>query len=95
MDDTGLQLHNRSGHIFTEKGFKAVSTITSTEKGETVIVRCSAEGTFMPPPSIMKDKNKKAEFEDGMPSRSNIFVSETCRESFSVAAWSFDSLQFC
>ncbi|CAK1599571.1 unnamed protein product [Parnassius mnemosyne] len=60
MDETGLQLNNRPGHVLAEKGSKAVSTVTSTEKGETitVIACCNAEGTFLPPACIMKGKNK-------------------------------------
>ncbi|XP_046739568.1 uncharacterized protein LOC124407470 [Diprion similis] len=78
MDETGLQLNNRPGYVLAEKGSKAVSTVTSTEKGETitVIACCSAEGTFLPPACIMKGKNKKAEFEDGMPPGSRIFMSQ-------------------
>ncbi|CAG5055608.1 unnamed protein product [Parnassius apollo] len=77
MDETGLQLNNRPGHVLAEKGTKAVSTVTSTEKGETitVIACCNAEGTFLPPACIMKGKNKKPEFEDGMPPGSKLFMS--------------------
>lgn len=51
MDETGLQLNNRPDHVLAAKGSKAVSTVTSTEKGETitVIACCNAEGTFLPP----------------------------------------------
>ncbi|CAG4994910.1 unnamed protein product [Parnassius apollo] len=47
MDETGLQLNNRPGHVLAEKGSKAVSTVTSTEKGETitVIACCNAEAS--------------------------------------------------
>lgn len=78
MDESGLQLNNRPGHVLAEKGTKAVSTITSTEKGETItiIACCNAEGMFLPPACIMKGKNKKSEFEDGMPPGSRIFMSE-------------------
>lgn len=77
MDETGLQLNNRPGHVLAQRGSKAISTITSTEKGETitVIACCNAEGTFLPPACIMKGKNKKAEFEDGMPPGSKLFMS--------------------
>lgn len=34
MDETGLQLNNRTGHVLAQKGSKAISTITSTEKGQ-------------------------------------------------------------
>lgn len=78
MDETGLQLNNRPGYVLAKKGSKAVSTITSTEKGETitVIACCNAEGTFLPPVCIMKGKNKKSEFEDGMPPGAKLFMSE-------------------
>lgn len=78
MDESGLQLNNRPGHVLAKKGSKAVSTITSTEKGETVTVIgcCNAEGTFLPPACIFKGKNKKAEFSDGMPPGSQVFMSE-------------------
>lgn len=77
MDETGLQLNNRPDHVLAAKGSKAVSTVTSTEKGETitVIACCNAEGTFLPPACIMKGKNKKPEFEDGMPPGSKVFMS--------------------
>ncbi|CAK1598568.1 unnamed protein product [Parnassius mnemosyne] len=64
MDETGLQLNNRLGHVLAEKG----ETIT-------VIACCNAEGTFLPPACIMKGKNKKPEFEDGMPPGSKLFMS--------------------
>lgn len=78
MDESGLQLNNRPGYVLAEKGAKAVSTATSTEKGETItiIACCNAEGTFLPPACIMKGKNKKKEFEDGMPPGSHVFMSE-------------------
>lgn len=78
MDETGLQLNNRPGHVLAKKGSKAVSTITSTEKGETitVIACCNAEGIFLPPVAIMKGKNKKPEFEDGMPPGSKVMMSQ-------------------
>lgn len=77
MDETGMQLNNRPGHVLAAKGTKAVSMATSTEKGETitVIVCCNAEGTFLPPACIMKGKNKKPEFEDGFPPGSRVFMS--------------------
>ncbi|CAB3223714.1 unnamed protein product [Arctia plantaginis] len=50
MDETGLQLNNRPAPpaLLAEKGSKAVSMTTSTEKGETttVIGCCNAEGVF-------------------------------------------------
>ncbi|XP_035432885.2 uncharacterized protein LOC118264478 [Spodoptera frugiperda] len=78
MDESGLQLNNRPGHVLAAKGTKAVSTTTSTEKGETItiIACCNAEGTFLPPACIMKGMNKKSEYEDGMPPGSRIFMSK-------------------
>ncbi|KAI4466563.1 hypothetical protein MML48_2g00000591 [Holotrichia oblita] len=56
MDESDLQLNNRPEYVLAEKGSKAVSTITSTEKGETITVIgcCNAEGTFSPPACIFK-----------------------------------------
>lgn len=78
MDESGLQLNSRPGYVLAQKGAKAVSTVTSTEKGETItiIACCNAEGTFLPPACIMKGKNKKPEFEDGMPPGSKLFMSK-------------------
>lgn len=78
MDETGLQLNNRPGNVLAMKGSKAVAIITSTEKGETVtvIACCSAEGVFLPPALIMKGKNKKAEYEDGLPPGSILYMSQ-------------------
>ncbi|XP_031358597.1 tigger transposable element-derived protein 6-like, partial [Photinus pyralis] len=77
-DESGLQLNNKPGKVIVEKGSKAVSTITSGEKGETVTVLacCNAEGTFIPPFCIMKGKNLKKEWADGMPPGSSVRMSE-------------------
>lgn len=78
MDETGLQLNNKPGHVIAAKGSKSVAAITSGEKGETisVIACCSAEGVFLPPYCIFKGKNKKEEFSDGMPPGSTITMSQ-------------------
>lgn len=78
VDETGLQLNNKPAKVLAAKGSKNVSSITSGEKGETisVIACCNAEGTFLPPYSIFKGKNKKMEFLDGMPNGSNIAMGE-------------------
>lgn len=75
MDESGLQLNN---HVLAEKGSRAVTTLTSTEKGETItiIACCNAEGTFLPPACIFKGKYKKKEFQDGMPPGSALFMSQ-------------------
>ncbi|GBP34662.1 Probable fumarate hydratase, mitochondrial [Eumeta japonica] len=61
-----------------KKGSKAIATITSTEKGETVavIACCSAEGVFLLPACIMKGKNKKAEYEDSLSPNSVLHMSQ-------------------
>lgn len=61
VDETGLQLNNRTGYVVAQKGSKDVHALSSGEKGETisVIASCNAEGTFLPPVAIFKGKNKK------------------------------------
>lgn len=78
MDETGLQLNNRPGFVLAEKGSKSVASVTSGEKGETitVIACCNAEGAFLPPACIMKGKNKKPEYQDGMPPGAVVYMSE-------------------
>lgn len=78
MDESGLQLNNRPGHVLAAKGSKAVSTVTSSERGETITVVgcCNAEGTILPPACIMKGKNKKPEFSDHMPPGSVLYMSQ-------------------
>ncbi|XP_060806689.1 uncharacterized protein LOC132903177 [Amyelois transitella] len=78
MDESGLQLNPRPGIVLAQKGSKAVCSQTSTEKGETitVIACCNAEGVFLPPACIMKGKNKKQEWQDGMPPGSVLYMSQ-------------------
>ncbi|XP_031334769.1 uncharacterized protein LOC116164704 [Photinus pyralis] len=73
-----LQLNTRPEHVIAAKGSKNVVSISSAEKGETisVIVCCNAEGAFIPPTAIFKGKNKKPEFQDGMPPGSIVYMSE-------------------
>ncbi|XP_050310853.1 uncharacterized protein LOC126746588 [Anthonomus grandis grandis] len=77
MDESGLQLCNKATQVIATKGFKQVSSITSGEKGETILVIacCNAEGTILPLVFIMKGKNKKAEYEDAMPPGSYVYMS--------------------
>lgn len=77
-DESGLQLINSTGQVFTAKGTKAVNQLTTGERGETVTVLacCSAEGRFMPPTVILKGKNKKPEFEDGLPPGAVIYMNQ-------------------
>lgn len=77
-NEIGIQLNNSPSHVLVEKGSKAVSSVTFAEKGETitVIACCNAEGIFLPPVSIMKGKNKKQEFGDGMPPGNIVYMSE-------------------
>lgn len=78
VDETGLQLNNRPGHVLAEKGAKDVVTITSGEKGETIscIACCNAEGVFLPPVCVFKGKNLKPEWTDSMPSGSHIVMAQ-------------------
>lgn len=78
VDETGLRLNNKPGHVLAIKGSKNVPTLTSAENGETisVICCCNAEGTFLPPFCIMKGKNKKKNvFSTGMPPGSVVQMS--------------------
>jgi hypothetical protein len=45
LDETGLQLNNKPGHVLAKKGSTDVHFLTSSEKGEpiSVIACCSAE----------------------------------------------------
>lgn len=61
MDETGLQLNNKTGFVIAEKGSKNIHSLTSGEKGETItiIACCNAEGAFLPPACIFKGKYQK------------------------------------
>ncbi|XP_044764486.1 MFS-type transporter clz9-like [Coccinella septempunctata] len=78
VDESGLQLNNRPGYVLAAKGSKSVPAITSGEKGETisVIACCNGEGMFLPPACVLKGKNEKAEYKDGMLPGSIIFMSQ-------------------
>ncbi|KOC59386.1 Jerky protein homolog-like [Habropoda laboriosa] len=78
MDETGLQLNNKPGHVVAIKGSKNVTSITSGERGETISVLtcCNGEGMFLPPFCIFKGKNKKEEYSDDMPPGAEIKMSE-------------------
>lgn len=78
MDETGLQLNGNPGEVIAEKGSKDVSQVTSAERGETItVVGClNAEGMYLPPYCIMKGKNKKKEWEDGMPPGSTVRMNQ-------------------
>ncbi|KAJ8932540.1 hypothetical protein NQ314_014590 [Rhamnusium bicolor] len=78
LDETGLQLNNNPGKVVTNKGAKMVNCITTAEKGETIsIITCvNAEGSFLPPCCIFKGKNKKIEFEDGLPPGGKVIMGE-------------------
>ncbi|XP_050298737.1 uncharacterized protein LOC126737743 isoform X3 [Anthonomus grandis grandis] len=77
MDETGLQLNNKPGYGIATKGSKNVAAITASEKGKIITVSCcNAEGYYIPPTCIFKGKNKKAEFEDGMPPGSTVYMNE-------------------
>lgn len=78
VDESGVQLINKVGHVITKKGSRVVHKLTTGEKGETVslVVCCSAEGRFLPPASILKGKNFKAEFQDGLPPGSVVYMNK-------------------
>lgn len=78
MDESGLQLNNKPGQVIALKGSKCVSTITSGEKGETISIVCcfNGEGNYIPPYCIIKGKNKKKEFSDGMPPGSTVMMNQ-------------------
>ncbi|XP_039278770.1 uncharacterized protein LOC120350253 [Nilaparvata lugens] len=77
MDETGLQLNNKPGKVVALKGSKNVTSVTSGEKGETIsLLACvNGEGTFLPPFCIMKGKNLKQEFCDGLPPGAEVKMS--------------------
>lgn len=76
MDESGIQVNNKTGRVVASKGAKCVNTVTSTEKGENIslIACCNAEGTFLPPVLILKGKYKKPEFSEGLPPGSDVFM---------------------
>ncbi|XP_055907702.1 uncharacterized protein LOC129942684 [Eupeodes corollae] len=78
MDESGLQLNNKPGKVLTQKGVKDIHVVTAKEKGEnvTVVACCNAEGNFLPPVLIMKGVNRKAEFMDGLPSGSDVYMNK-------------------
>ncbi|XP_057662210.1 uncharacterized protein LOC130897395 [Diorhabda carinulata] len=55
MDESGIQVNNKTGRVIASKSAKCVNTVTSTEKGENIslIACCNAEGTFHPPILIL------------------------------------------
>jgi len=76
VDESGLQMINSPGRVIAQKGSKVVHKITTGEKGETVtlVAACTAEGRFFPPTLILKGKNLKPEFQDGLPPGSKVFM---------------------
>lgn len=78
MDETGLQINNKPGVVLAEKCSKEVVNITAQEKVETIrfVACCNAEGQFLPPVCIFKEKNKKSKFEDNMPQGSVVYISQ-------------------
>ena len=78
IDETGLQLNNNPSKVIATRGSKSVCSATSAERGETVtVISCiNAEGNFLPPCCIFKGKNKKKEFEDGLPPGGKVFMNK-------------------
>ncbi|KAJ8882616.1 hypothetical protein PR048_014427 [Dryococelus australis] len=61
------------------KGKRNAMSVTTKERGETVIVLAcvSATGVFLPPFVIFKGKNMKQEFRDNLPPGSVVFMSDS------------------
>lgn len=78
MDETGVQLNNKPGKVLAKKGTRAVKSVTSGEKGETItiVACCNAIGNFLPPLLIIKGVNKKPEFEEGLPPGSKVYMNK-------------------
>jgi len=76
VDESGLQMINSPGRVIVQKGSKVVHKITTGEKGETVtlVAACTVEGRFFLPTLILKGKNLKSEFQDGLPPGSKVFM---------------------
>ncbi|KAJ3650072.1 hypothetical protein Zmor_021780 [Zophobas morio] len=76
MIESGVQLNSKAHQVLATKDSKNVSTVASTEKGETitVVACCNAEGNFLPPACIMKGKNKKPDLQDGLPPGSILYM---------------------
>ena len=62
FDETGIQMTFKTGTVIAEKGVKSVSSITPSEKGETVTVAAcvSASGKYVPPMVLFKGKRMSA-----------------------------------
>lgn len=77
VDETGLQLNSNSVKIVATKGLEEMHCIISAGKEETVnvIACCNAEGNFLPPYCILK--NKMPELKDGLPPGSHVETGET------------------
>lgn len=77
MDETGLQLNNRPGHVLAKKESKNIANISSGKKDETITVAsCNAEGVFIPPTCVIKGTNKNKAYEDGLSQVPNFFMSQ-------------------
>jgi hypothetical protein len=58
----------------------------SAEKGETIsVTACCSEGHFLPPVNIFKGVNKKQEFEDDLPPRSAVILSNKSRRHYIIS----------
>ncbi|XP_018576511.1 uncharacterized protein LOC108915046 [Anoplophora glabripennis] len=78
MDETGVQLINKPGKVLATKSAKDVYVLTSKERGEnvTVVACCGADGRFIPPTLIFKGVNQKAEYSDGLPAESKVYMNK-------------------
>ncbi|XP_020287527.1 uncharacterized protein LOC109856551 [Pseudomyrmex gracilis] len=78
QDETGLPLNNRPPNIIAAKGSKDVISMTSVERGEnvTVLACMNAAGQFIPPFVLFKGVRKRDDFMIGMPSGTEIVMTE-------------------
>jgi len=70
FDETGIQLTFKPGAVVAGKGAKVVSSITPSEKGETVTVAACAGGLgkYIPPMVLFKGKRMSAAMTDSLTS---------------------------
>ncbi|CAH1981699.1 unnamed protein product [Acanthoscelides obtectus] len=75
LDETGLQLNNNPGKVVLTKVAKIINCITSAENRETIsVITCvNAESSFSHP---QREKQKKKEFEDGLPPGGKVVMGE-------------------
>ncbi|XP_067664237.1 uncharacterized protein [Haliotis asinina] len=72
MDESGLTVVHKPGHILAKKGQKQVGKITSGQRGKTITVVCcfNAAGTYVPPMMIYPRKRMAPTLMNGAPAGS-------------------------